>query len=79
MVNLEDLPPEDAEEFKKCHDSPAYFYNKYVRREGQPELTDEELLKIQEDWRRKTEVPLKFRSRPLTPDQCYPPKGKSID
>lgn len=30
------------EEEKKCLASPLYFYNKYWRKEGQPELTQEQ-------------------------------------
>mgnify|MGYP001580442263 CR=1 FL=1 len=37
------------EELDKCTASPVYFYNKYVRKEGMREVTEEEYLGIQRD------------------------------
>lgn len=65
----------DQEELQKCKDSPIYFYNKYVRKEGQKELTQDEY----EDFFKQVEylrnMPLKlqrhYKDRPFTIDQCY--------
>lgn len=40
-VSLRDLQ-QDKEELERCQQSPVYFYNKYVRKEGQKILTEEE-------------------------------------
>jgi hypothetical protein len=45
------LSEQDEAELQKCKTSPVYFYNKYVRKEGQRELTEEEyfgMAKIRE-------------------------------
>ena len=39
-----------AEEMQKCKDSPAYFYNKYMKREGMPDITDEEFNKFSDSY-----------------------------
>lgn len=42
------LLEEHKEEMQKCKDDPVYFYNKYVRREGDRELTKEEYDRLVE-------------------------------
>ena len=65
----------DPEELQKCKDSPVYFYNKYVRKEEQKELTEAEYEEFVKQMEYRRNMPLKLRSyykdRPLTPDQCY--------
>lgn len=65
----------DQEELQKCKDSPVYFYNKYVRKEGQKELTQAEYENFVKQVEYQRNMPLKLRShyrdRPLTPDQRY--------
>jgi hypothetical protein len=41
MSKLEKLR-DDKEERKKCEENPLYFYNNYMRREGDREFTQEE-------------------------------------
>jgi hypothetical protein len=76
----EPLKEEDftAEELQKCEDSPPYFYNKYVRKPGEPEISEA-------DWdtfRAKIEAirqrgPFKYRgSYPLTPDEVFKKEDK---
>jgi hypothetical protein len=69
------LSQADQEELQKCKDSPVYFYNKYVRKEGQKELTQAEYEDFVKQVEYQRNMPLKLRShykdRPLTPDQCY--------
>jgi len=36
------MAPEEKEEYEKCKESPAYFYNKYVKPDGFPDATDED-------------------------------------
>ena len=55
IPNLQHLQ-HDPVELERCQKNPAYFYNKYVRKEGQPVLTEgeyEELVK-KETLRRNT-------------------------
>ena len=40
-LTLEDIK-DNLEEMKKCKESPLYFYNTYVRKDGMKELTQEE-------------------------------------
>ena len=65
----------EYEELQKCKDSPVYFYNKYVKKEGQKELTEDEYKDFVKQVEYQRNNPLKLRShykdRPLTPDQCY--------
>lgn len=69
------LSSADQEEFQKCKDSPVYYYNKYVRKEGQKELTETEYEDcVKQVWDQRN-MSLKLRSqykdRLLTLDQCY--------
>ncbi len=69
------LSQADQKELQKCKDSPIYFYNKYVKKEGQRELTEVEYEDFIKHVRSQRNMPLKLRNhykdRPLTPDQCY--------
>ena len=69
------LSQADQDELQKCKDSPVYFYNKYVRKEGQRELTKAEYEAFVKQAEYQRNMPLKLRShykdRPLTLNQCY--------
>jgi hypothetical protein len=69
------LSSADQEELQKCKDSPVYFYNKYVRKEGQKELTEAEYNDFVKQVEYKRNMPLKLRKhykyRPLLPRECY--------
>lgn len=69
------LSSADQEELQKCKDSPVYFYNKYVRKEGQKELTEAEYNDIVKQVEYQINMPLKLRKhykdRPLLPSECY--------
>jgi len=69
------LSQADQDELQKCKDSPVYFYNKYVRKEGQKELTEAEYEDFVKQVEYKRNMPLKLRcqykERPLTSDKCY--------
>ena len=64
-----------SKEFQKCKDSPVYFYNKYVREEGQKELTETEYKEFtkQVEFQRNMSLKLRrfYQVRPSTIDQCY--------
>lgn len=36
----------DREEIMRCKRSPVYMYNKYIRKEGQPVLSEEEFKEM---------------------------------
>lgn len=60
-------PKEQKHIMDRCKESPAYFYNNYVRKENEKEVTDEEMLEI----RRMAETcHIKGRSRHIF---RYPP------
>lgn len=65
------------EELDKCKASPVYFYNKYVRKEGMNEVTEEEYADIVRDAeliRNGLPASWKLRNRykqPLTPNDCF--------
>ena len=69
------LSQAEQEELQKCKDSHVYFYNKYVRKKGQKELTEVEYEDFVKQLKYQWNMPLKLRSdykdRPLTPEQCY--------
>ena len=69
------LSKTDQEELQKCKDSPVYFYNKYVRKEGQKELTKAEYEDFVKQVECQRNIPLKLRihykDRPFTPNKCY--------
>lgn len=62
------LSQADAEELKRCEDSPVYFYNKYVRKEGQKELSEFELKAMADEGDGSERAKAEY---PMTPDQCY--------
>jgi hypothetical protein len=62
---LEMTDEEKELEFKKCNESPAYFYNNYQRKEGDPELSEEEFAQI------KDEMIARFRARKLRGREHY--------
>lgn len=65
----------NEEEIKKCEENPLYFYNTYVRKEGQKEFTQEEY----DEFVRQVELyrhgkPLRGRTGklyPMKPDEAY--------
>jgi hypothetical protein len=63
------------DELQKCKDSPVYFYNKYVRKEGQKELTETEYAMFQKRIEHQRNMPLKLRKHykdyPLLPSECF--------
>lgn len=69
------LSQSEQDELQKCKDSPVYFYNKYVRKKGQKELTEAEYKDFIKQVEYQQNMPLKLRNhykdRPLTPDECY--------
>lgn len=69
------LSSADQEELQRCKDSPVYFYNKYVRKEGQKELTEAEYNDFVKQVEYQRNMPLKLRKhykdRPLFPSECY--------
>lgn len=71
------LSEADELELQKCKDSPTYFYNKYVRKEGQRELNEKEYDAFVKMVEQQRHMPLKLRRHykdiPLTPNQCFLP------
>ena len=69
------LSSADQEELQKCKDSLVYFYNKYVRKEGQKELTEAEYNDFVKQVEYQRNMPLKlqkhYKDRPLLPSECY--------
>ncbi len=64
------------DELRKCEDSPAYFYNKNVRKKGQKKLTNEEFESFKQEVIALRNTPqLKYRCAhyPLTINQCKKP------
>lgn len=68
----------DQEELEKCKASFTYFYNNYIRKEGDPEISEEEYLQRVQQIRtaqmlgRGSRV-ISDRLYPLTPDDCFKP------
>jgi len=48
-ISLQDLQTLNTEQ-ERCKKSPLYFYNTYIRKEGQPVLTQEEYDKLMKEW-----------------------------
>src|SRR5690606_28162906 len=69
------LSSTDQKELQKCKDSPVYFYNKYVRKEGQKELTKAEYDDFVKQVEYQRNMPLKLRKhykdQPLLPSECF--------
>lgn len=69
------LSSANQKELQKCKDSPVYFYNKYVRKEGQKELTEAEYNDFVKQVEYQRNMPLKlqkhYKDRPLLPSECY--------
>lgn len=69
------LSSADQEELQKCKDSPVYFYNKYVRKEGQKELTEAEYNDFVKQVEYQRNMPLKLRrhykDHPMLPSECF--------
>lgn len=68
--NLSDEEQQDI--YRKCKESPAYFYNNFIRKEGQRKVSDEEFVAM------RRAVMLKPRQRykdirPLLPEKCFKP------
>ena len=76
------LSQADQDEFQKCKDSPVYFYNKYIRKEGQKELTKAEYEAFVKQAEYQRNMPLKLRrhykDRPLTLNQLKDNKNIEI-
>lgn len=76
------LSSADPEELQKCKDSPVYFYNKYVRKDGQKELTEAEYNDFVKQVEYQRNMPLKlqkhYKERPLLPSECYKKMNKEI-
>jgi len=53
------LSKEQKEEIEKCKNSPSYFYNKYVRRDGDRFISDEDF----ESFLKMSANPLKYRQK----------------
>jgi hypothetical protein len=69
------LSSADQEELQKCKDSPVYFYNRYVRKDGQKELTEAEYNDFVKQVEYQRNMPLKLRKhykdRPLLTSECF--------
>jgi hypothetical protein len=69
------LSSSDQEEIQKCKDSPVYFYNRYVRKEGQKEFTEGEFLDFVKQVEYERNLPFKLRKNyknyPLLSSECY--------
>lgn len=65
----------DQEKLQKCKDSSVYFYNKYVRKEGQRELTESEYEDFVKQAAYQRNMPLKlwnhYKDKPLLSSECY--------
>lgn len=64
----------DPTEIEKCVKDPVYFYNMYVRKEGEKVLTKEEYKELCKKWEQKRTRPKTLTTKdeyPLTPDECY--------
>lgn len=69
------------DEYAKIKESKAYFYNTYIRREEDKEMTDEDIDEIQERRNRFIKKNEKgIYSTPLTPEECFerPKTGNPI-
>ena len=61
---------EQSEIMMKCAESTSYFYNNFIRKKDQPEITDEEFNKIRYTfYRRRGRNP--FTEYPWTPEECF--------
>lgn len=65
----------DKDELQKCKDSPVYFYNNYIRKEGQKELTQLEYDNFIKQIEYQRNTPFKLRKHykyyPLLPGDCF--------
>jgi hypothetical protein len=65
----------NEEEMKKCQESPLYFYNTYVLKEGQPPLTEEQyLLHVKMVELQRNAIPIRMRRGDyvfMKPDEGY--------
>lgn len=85
MKQSEKLSQVEQEELQKCKESHAYFYNKYVRKEDQEELTEEQyeelMIKIVNDGQEFISISDSFKKHmnyPLIPNDCYNKNGFSF-
>ena len=73
---IKSLVKKDKEEIERCQKSPCYFYNNYVRKEWQKELTEEEyddfVKRVNLDRQRIKENC--HSAYPLTFDEAYKTK-----
>lgn len=67
----------DEEELRKCKESGAYFYNNYIRQEGERELTEEEwenhVKEVDKMRNTPTKIPRHLRREiyPLSPTEAF--------
>lgn len=68
------LSEADEEELRKCSESPVYFYNKYVKPDGQKELTEAEFedhVKRVQAMRNPPMRRIILQDRPVLPSEAY--------
>lgn len=71
----ESLSSEKQEEiYQKCKESPAYFYNNFRRKKGDPEMTDEEFERMVERSRS-----IQIKGRRGNPIFLYPKTLKEVN
>jgi hypothetical protein len=65
----------DQAELQRCIDSPVYLYNKYIKKEGQREITEAEYndFVTQVKYRRNMSLKLRSHYKDITSTliQCY--------
>jgi hypothetical protein len=76
MTDREKILIELKLEIDKCKDDPVYFYNKYVKKEGDKDITEEEYDMWVDMVERQRHCPLKFRGNhlrqyPSLKKDCY--------
>ena len=71
-MKQEEISPE---EIRKCKEDPVYFYNKYVRKAGEPELTKEQyeraVMITNSKWHVKARRGNFIYAYPLTIEDCF--------
>lgn len=85
-ISLQDLQNNEVE-IEKCKKDPVYFYNTYIRKDGQPILSKEEydvLMREWEDARYFTTIKDRkgnyLHMKPITSDEAYiQARGNSTD
>lgn len=70
MKNIDELKKWEAE-FEKCKNSPVYFYNNYIRKEGQKEYTEQEYSDM-EKMSRIAHIKARITQYPRLPSDFLP-------